>query len=135
MEMVSAELEPGVVVPTIGRGSVAKPGSAAGIGLWWAPPEHGGLPGPHQWLLCRQKTHAAITCTLVTSPSCPRAATDNHPSTALPLTQRPVPLLAFVHSQTLSKTKANSLAAEGAIFMARLNEEVFFDLLKILNII
>lgn len=34
-----------------------------------------------------------------------------------------------------SKTKANSPAAEGAIFMAGLNEEVFFDLLEILNII
>lgn len=34
-----------------------------------------------------------------------------------------------------SKTKANSPAAEGAIFMAGLKEEVFFDLLKILNII
>lgn len=33
------------------------------------------------------------------------------------------------------KTKANSPAAEGAIFTAGLNEEVFFDLLKILNII
>lgn len=53
------------------------------------------------------------------------------PGSAQPL----VPLLLFVHSQTRAKQKQNSPAAEGAIFMAGLNEEVFFDLLKILNII
>lgn len=63
------------------------------------------------------------------------AAAAGRPNTAQPLAWPLVPLLAFVHSQTLSKTKVNSLAAEGAIFMARLNKEVFFDLLKILNII
>lgn len=49
--------------------------------------------------------------------------------------REPMSLLAFVHSQTPSKTKANSPAAEGAIFTAGLNKEVFFDLLKIPNII
>lgn len=38
----------------------------------------------------------------------------------------PEPLLAFVHSQTTSETKANSPAAEGAIFTAWLSKEVFF---------
>ena len=116
-----------MAVPTIAKGSAAKPGSGAGAGLRRAPPQHGGLPRPHG----RPEPRTITTCTLRTPRSRPRVAAAGWPGIAQP----PVPLLAFVHSQTPSKTKANSPAAEGAIFTAGLNEEVFFDPLKILNII
>lgn len=121
---------------TIGTatGRATKPGSAAGTGLCGHLPSVVGAQDSASGFSvagdsCHQHLHPTDTAFPSPHHRCRPARLCSAPRSAAGATP------GFCPQPDTSKTKANSPAAEGAIFTAGLNEEVFFDLLKILNII